>query len=97
VALDGLVFFRRSFLALAFFHSQVIRKRQDSSSDSVGCRFLLDFVFEALQVNFFGQRRHSGFLCRQIDALDGGVDDRFDVARKAAGASIRTPLSEKNG
>jgi hypothetical protein len=33
VALDGLVFFRRSFLALAFFHSQVIRKRQDSSSD----------------------------------------------------------------
>jgi hypothetical protein len=55
------------------------------------------FLVQVLQVNFFGHRHHSGFLCRQIDALDGGVDDLFDVARKAAGASIRTPLSEKNG
>ena len=59
--------------------------------------FVLDFLLKALQVNFFSHRRHGGFLRFKIDTLDGGRDDLFDLARKMAGASIGTPLSEENG
>src|SRR5215471_3572065 len=97
LALDGLVSFRRSFLSLALFKSDSVGQCQYSSPDSVWCGFVLDFLLKALQVNFFSHRRHGGFLRFKIDTLDGGGDDLFDLARKMAGASIGTPLSEENG
>ena len=76
---DRLVSFSCSLPVLTLLKFETVRKGRDSLPNSIGMRFVLDLVFEALQPNFLNDSGDIGLFCLQIDLLDGIFDDGIDV------------------